>query len=384
MEHGLLHSTDEKAGLKELIRREIVAGGPVSFAWFMEQALYHPEHGYYASGRAQIGREGDYFTNVSVGPVYGRLLSLQFGEIWRKLGGPREFTIVEQGAYNGQLARDVLAALQTHDPDFFTTIRYRIVEPFAALRARQAETLAEVAHRIAWSDSIVSLALFGGIYFCNELFDALPAHLLVSNGSGWLEKRVGMRGDEFVFINAPIADAPLAEHARSLPVRSVGYETEVNLAAPILIEEVAHKMERGVALLTDYGFARAEYYADDRNTGTLQCRAGHRLVDSPLERIGDCDITTHVEWTSLAQRAGIGGLQLVGLVDQHHFLTGILRGFPDALASLSEKERRGLQTLLHPEMLGRSFQVMALSRSMDPGSLSGFHFARDAAGALGL
>ena len=114
----------------------------------MEQALYHPEHGYYSSGRAAIGRRGDYFTNVSVGPLFGRLLAAQFAEIWERLGKIDNFTIVEQGAHDGEFARDVLEALRERSPEFFSALRYRIVEPFRVLQDRQSQTLASFATKL--------------------------------------------------------------------------------------------------------------------------------------------------------------------------------------------------------------------------------------------
>src|SRR4051812_463082 len=125
--------------LVEFIRGEIRRDGPVTFAWFMEQALYHPQFGYYSSGRCQIGRKGDYFTNVSVGPLFGRILAAQFVEMWRVLGRPERFTIVEQGAHNGDFAQDVLKVVREAEPDFFKALRYCIVEPFPVLRLRQEE-----------------------------------------------------------------------------------------------------------------------------------------------------------------------------------------------------------------------------------------------------
>ena len=142
--------------LVEFIRNEIRARGPVSFSWFMQQALYHPEHGYYSSGRAAIGRKGDYFTSVSVGPLFGRLLCAQFVQIWQQLDQPARrgeidsFTIVEQGAHDGLFARDVLEAARKQWPDFFAALRYRIVEPFPHWQERQQEMLDSFRDKVGW------------------------------------------------------------------------------------------------------------------------------------------------------------------------------------------------------------------------------------------
>src|SRR5881398_3583975 len=127
--------------LVQFIRETIRARGPESFAWFMQQALYRPEHGYYSSGRCAIGRRGDYFTNVSVGPIFGQLLAAQFAEIWERLGRIDNFVLVEQGAHHGELARDVLQSTRKRWPDFFAALRYRIIEPFPVLQERQRQTL---------------------------------------------------------------------------------------------------------------------------------------------------------------------------------------------------------------------------------------------------
>ncbi|HEX4640926.1 MAG TPA: SAM-dependent methyltransferase, partial [Chthoniobacterales bacterium] len=151
------------------------------------------------------------------------------------------------------------------------------------------------------------------------------------------------------------------------------YETEVNLAALEWIESVTQKLTRGFVLAVDYGYPRAEFYAAERTTGTLQAFARHRTVASPLQDVGNVDITAHVDWTSVAESAQQSGLDLAGFTDQYHFLTGLLANYlPD------ENERRALQTLLHPELLGTRFQYLCFGKNAGPVQLSGFRFRRDA------
>ena len=130
----------------------------------MQQALYHPNHGYYSSGRCAIGRKGDYYTNVSVGPLFGQLLAMQFSEIWERLGRMNNFFIVEQGAYDGQFARDVLEFLQKRFPDFFGVLRYRILEPFPILEQQQRRSLERFGDKVEWPESSKP---FTGVYFFN-------------------------------------------------------------------------------------------------------------------------------------------------------------------------------------------------------------------------
>jgi SAM-dependent MidA family methyltransferase len=360
--------------LIDLIRAEIENRGPVSFAWFMQQVLYHPEHGYYASGRCAIGRQGDYFTNVSVGPLFGQLLAAQFAEVWERLDETDNFIIVEQGAHHGDFARDVLESARNCYPDLFAVLRYRIVEPFPILQDRQFQTLQSLRDKVEWRDSIEP---FVGIHFSNELLDAMPVRL---NGPGW-EKLVDFDGDSFVFVE-----------------RSADNSAAINQAALDWVQNVAAKLQHGYVMAVDYGYPRDEFHQ------TVQVRAKHRFLDSPFEQIGHADITTHVNWTSIAARAQKNGLRIAGFTDQHHFLTGIISEWPEMLQARSsdstvwqppdlrvrvgdvdERIKRALQTLLHPEMLGRSFQVLALERGIDPvAPLAGFKFARDPRSTLGL
>jgi SAM-dependent MidA family methyltransferase len=375
----------EDPELLQFIRGEIERDGPMPFARFMELALYHPEHGYYASGRASIGRCGDFFTNVSVGPLFGKLLAAQFAEIWEKLGRPDDFTIVEQGAHDGVFAADVLNELRQFAGECFALISYVIVEPFLIWRERQQKNLLEFIGKISWFESIDRLAPFAGVHFSNELFDSLPVHLIVSGDTAkgatdWKEKFVIVAGNNFAFTTANVSRFKL--RLDQLGFFPAGFETEVSVAAPKLMGEIASKLSRGVILTIDYGFVRAAFYSLDRSEGSLQVRAKQKKLSSPFEQIGLADISAHVEWTGLGEAALPSGAKLIGFTDQHHFLIGIVsKFFPNVEFDACGK--RALQTLLHPEMLGRNFQVLALGKNFSE-KLSGFQFARDAATELGI
>ena len=366
--------------LTDFIRETIRHRGLVTFAWFMEQALYHPELGYYGSGQCEIGRRGDYFTNVSVGPLFGRLLAGQFAEMWEVLGRPPGFAIVEQGAHHGDFARDVLSAAREHAPEFFSALRYRIIEPFPILQQRQTETLAGLGGKVTWQKSLDDLEPFCGVHFSNELLDAMPMHLVSRQADSpeWQERCVAESEDGFAFVARPIGEGNLRRQLPKIPRNLPSpYETEINLATLEWVETIARKLARGFVLAVDYGYAHDQFYAPERTSGTLQCYAGHRRVSSPLQGIGHTDITAHVDWTSVAERAEECGLTLADFTDQHHFITGLL-----AQRTPPESERRSLQTLLHPELLGTRFQFLALGKSLPPTPLSGFSFARDPRKAL--
>ena len=375
--------------LIEVIRNEIRDRGPQSFAWFMHQALYHPEHGYYSSGRCAIGRAGDYFTNVSVGPLFGQLLCAQFIEIWERLGKIDNFVIVEQGADDGQFAGDVLESAQKRAPEFFSALRYRIVEPFPVLQECQQRTLEQFRSKVEWLDS---LQPFVGVHFSNELLDAMPVRLI----SGDMEKLVDVEGDNFVFVERALSQGAAASLGAEALAKAAKLPTDgwaFNQPALEWIDDIAAKLQRGYIIAIDYGRLADEFQAK------VQLRAQHRNLDSPFEQIGQADITMQVDWSSIVERARANGLRVAGFTDQHHFLTGIISelgrgGSPEPPAddwgqsSLpdSPKTKRALQTLLHPEMLGRAFQVLGLVKNIDSGALplSGFKFAREARSTLGL
>ncbi len=363
--------------LVRFIRSEIEKRGPQSFAWFMQQALYHPEHGYYSSGRCEIGRKGDYFTNVSVGPLFGQLLALQFSEIWERLGKMNDFVIVEQGAHDGQFARDVLDFVQKHLPEFLGALRYRIVEPFPILREKQSRMLEPFREKVEWRNS---LEPFTGIHFSNELVDAMPVRL-ITNGR---EKFAGLDGDKLIFIERPQGTTASQPSSDNSPF---------NQAALDWVDNIAVNLQRGYVIAIDYG------NSGDELGSTVQVRAGHRHLDSPFEQVGQADITMSVDWRSIVERAQENGFRVVGFTDQHHFLTGIISQFgtdgsPEPPAGDlgqspvpdSRKAKRELQTLLHPEMLGRAFQVVALAKNVAPetNKLAGFKFVSESPSSLSL
>jgi SAM-dependent MidA family methyltransferase len=354
VERWALNTQNGNLALINLIQAEIEKHGPVSFARFMEEALYHPQYGYYSSGRCAIGRKGDYFTNVSIGPLFGQLMMAQFAEIWEQLGKIDNFVIVEQGAHDGQFARDVLHSAQSRAPEFFEALGYRIIEPFPILRERQSQMLEPFRNKIEWRDS---LEPFTGVHFSNELLDAMPVRL-ISRG---MEKLVDLQDDRFVFIERPLSN------------------TAFNQVALDWIDNLAANLKRGYVIAIDYGHWGDEFQRD------IQVRAQHQHLDSPFEQIGHADITMHVDWRSIAGRAEGNGLRVAGFTDQHHFLTGIISAWPD-LVQADRKTKRALQTLLHPEMLGRAFQVLALAKNVDSTAPppAGFKFACEPHSVLGL
>jgi len=386
--------------LIDFIRAKIASTGPVSFRWFMEQALYHPEYGYYASGRAVIGKQGDFFTSVSVGSLFGKLLALQFLEMWEQMGRPDPFTLVEQGAHNGDFAADLLSAIQ--GTDCFNALRYRIVEPLSHLEAHQKLKL-KAFPQVVWHRSLEELEPFTGVHFSNELIDAMPVDRVRFTQGSWYEQYVEVNSETsgnnpeipdlppslpgFKWIDRPISSDVLAQKTTTLPPLE-NYRTEVNLAIHDWIDLVATKLVRGYLLTLDYGYPHDLYYSPERANGTLACYTNHQRHDNPFEAVGYADLTAHVDFTSLAERAELNGFEIAGFTDQHHFMVGLgSRFFTDSDRSQTpeqQKSLRAFQTLMHPNFMGLAFKALALRKGLNATPLLGFAFAADPRTALGL
>jgi SAM-dependent MidA family methyltransferase len=361
---------ETSGGPAEELRRRIARHGSIGFDEFMAVALYHPQGGYYIAEANRTGRRGDFFTSVSVGPVFGKLLAAQFVEMRQLLGEPEDFTLVEQGANDGQLLADILAAWPGPSP------RVIIVEPLEQRRAAQRKTLEPWIGCVQHVTREDELPDFTGIFFANELLDAFPVKLLVREDGRWIERRVGSEDGRFVFVDAPFAgEAPAVEE--DIP----RFATEICPSLAPWMRIAAGKLKRGWMLLIDYGHPASVRHHPSRAAGSLAAYREHRRVDNPLANPGSQDLTAHVDFTAVARAAEAAGLQLAGFTDQHHALTALAaRVFPsmpkDELSTDAAREMRGLRQLLHPESMGTSFKFLALAKGCEA-RLEAFAFARD-------
>jgi SAM-dependent MidA family methyltransferase len=373
--------------LVALIRDRIRRHGPVPFPWFMEQALYHPQFGYYTSPRLRIGRRGDYYTNVSVGRLYGQLLASQLIEMWKLLGSPSCFTIVEQGAEEGRLALDILSAIAQESIEAAECVHYAILEPVPGKQQQQRASFeGAFLDKVTWLTGLNDLKSVTGAFISNELVDAMPVHLVEYRNGAWSELLVDISRQDFCFIPSKIESSELAKALEKLPLPAASlYRTEVNLVALRWVRGVSKKLARGFVLIVDYGFPRHEYYKPERTEGTLSCYSRHRRSYDPLVRPGEIDITAHVEFTSLAEAAEQASLKVAGYTDQHHFMVGAAESRLLALEKVVETG--GLmpahaaflaqyRTLMHPGTMGMAFKYLLLAKGIDGlPELSGFKYA---------
>jgi SAM-dependent MidA family methyltransferase len=360
-------TADEPAdgALRALIRGEIAATGPISFARFMALALLHPDHGYYAT-RPAIGRHGDYVTAPELHAAFGACLAQQAAELWRAVGQPAPFTLLEWGAGTGALARDLIGAA-ARDAPFAAALDYAIHEVSPALAASQAATLAAAGLTTRWTSAPAPAV---GLVLANEVLDALPVHRLTVRDGYLYELLVDWRDDGFVEVPGPLTTPALTDYLADGGVRLVeGQVAEINLGALAWLDAVASTLERGAIIVIDYGDTTAELYGPRRRQGTLQCYYRQTVNDDPFQRVGQQDITAHVDFGALMRRATRHGLTVAGLTTQGAFLAGL--GLDEELLDLQARlpavdyvtQRQRIADLIRPDRLGR-FKVLLLTRGL--------------------
>jgi len=354
---------------EHLIAARILRDGPITFREFMEMALYHPQVGYYATSGERIGRKGDYFTSSSLGPLFGRALARQFVEMLDILGGG---VLVEMGAGQGHLARDVLEELARQGKE----VRYIIVERSPAMRAVQGRNLGGFCGSVEWVEDLGCLDSLEGVFFSNELVDAFPVHMVEMTQDGLREVLVDWRAGEFLEVLAPPTTPRLEEYFRELGVKlPPGFRTEVNLDALDWLAGVASRLSKGFVITIDYGFPSHELYQDYRRRGTLLAYYRHQVCEDIYARVGEQDLTAHVNFSALAHWGKKEGLEVLGFLPQAHFLLGL--GILDFLSEDEggQLERLAAKALLLPGGMGETFKVLIQAKGVRPSGLLGLSMA---------
>jgi len=371
--------------LRERLQQEMVEqGGAISFARFMELALYAPGLGYYSAGSRKFGREGDFVTAPEISPLFSQCLARQIRQVFTMLEGG---SILEAGAGSGVMAADLLAELERLGslPE-----RYLILEVSADLRERQRATLAQrvpgLLERVAWLERLPETP-FEGVIVANELLDALPVHRFQVGDSGVQELYVASDGKEFRWVTGEPGSDRLAERFEVVAGRlPAGYRSELAVFAEEWVRTMAEVLRRGLLLFIDYGFPRHEYYHPQRSDGTLMCHYRHRAHSDPLILPGLQDITAHVEFTAVAETLVEAGLELYGYTTQAYFL--LANGLEQVLAREMNEEpliqlelSRQVKLLTLPQEMGELFKVIGAGRGLSGERLDGFRL-RDLRGKL--
>ncbi len=335
------------------VRAAIEAKGRITFAEFMALALYGPG-GYYTGGEAnRIGMAGDFFTSPHAHPAFGALIALQLEQMWRLLGCPERFDVIEVGAGGGRLARDIGDFASALDASFAASVAYQEVEGYGS----------------ALPDH------FTGCLLSNELFDALPVHRVRMAGGELREVYVTLAGDGrftevFDELSTPRIALRLASEGVDL---GEGWTAEVSLKAEDWMRNAASRLDRGYAITIDYGDPAVRLYSERRRNGTLRAHYQHTASDDPYARVGRQDLTAHVDFTALIAAGETAGLVPVTLMTQREFLTNLgAEVLLDAIARSDEPNQadlKGLRSLVDPTGLG-GFRVLVQTKGAPAAALA--------------
>jgi SAM-dependent MidA family methyltransferase len=364
--------------LHQIIAAEIRREGPLPFARFMDICLYYPRYGYYSSGRASRGRGGDYFTSPTIHPIFGALIGKQMAQMWRILGA-EAFEVVEMGGGEGYLCMDILDYLEHKEPQFYALLLYRMVEMSPVVIEHQQRLLTPHGAKVAWHQlNEMGDLKIEGCFLSNELVDSFPVHQVVMEGGALQEVYVDLDTGGFKEVQRGPSTPALEAYFRRLGITlAEGQQAEVNLEALRWLQRVAQGLERGFVITVDYGYPAQELYSPLRHEGTLLCFQGHKVLADPYVNLGQQDMTSHVDFTSLIMGGEECRLQLTGLVPQYRFLLSL--GILEEVARLGEgkgerealNERLTIKNLILPGGMGETFKVLIQHKGIERPQLDG-------------
>lgn len=375
----------EQARLKKL-REHLVElcrlQGPIPFALYMELCLYHPELGYYTAGPSPMGKGGDYVTYPSVHPAFGRLLGRQVAEIWRLMGQPSGFTLVEMGGGEGSLCRNMLELIREETPDLFQDILVMAVDRSPRLLKIQEETLGDLGRvRAMGIQEYFSLKPLVGCVVSNELVDAMPVHLVEMHSGELQEVLVEIGQEEIREVLAHPTDPRIPEYFKAMGAKlPEGMRVEAALAAWEWMEKVGESLEKGAVMTVDFGYSGPDVFHPLRAQGTLMAYKGHLASPNPYELPGGQDLCAHVNFQALIKAGEQKGLVLDGLVPQDRFLLdlGLLQEMEALEARRNEMspasfwaQKLALRKLLVPQPPQGGFQVLIQHKGWEPKGMLG-------------
>ena len=354
------------------IAERIRAHGPINFAEFMDAALYDPRHGYYRRGRPSVGRDGDFLTSPELHPLFGYAIAALAASDWDARGRPAEYTLCDIGPGTGALIDAAVGWAGARRPDFAAALRGVLVEPDGGPRARQRERLAGFGGRLSWFAGIEEVAPLRGIAVANELLDAQPVHRLRWSGDAWEELCVGVTDERFHDVARPLDDASLLAPLAGIAPRE-GQVVEVCPGLAPLVGAIAAAVDEGLLLFFDYGDRRERLYAPWRSQGTLMSFHRHVPGDDPYIRVGEQDLTCHVDIDAVAEAARRAGLHAYPARSQAEWLAALGATTLSPVAEAGSgaeldahlERRRAAQLLGDAGGLGR-IQVLAFAKGPPP------------------
>lgn len=362
----------------DYVKQLINSQGKITFARFMEIALYHPEIGYYNSEKQIIGKGGDYYTAPDVHSFMGQVLGKYLVEMWKRLNN-EDFFIIEIGAGKGLMALDIIEYINKNFPNIYKCLTYFIIEKSKSLKVKQKNLLYKYIEKIEWLDSIFYFKNhkdFTGYVLSNELIDALPFHRVQQCKNKLKEIFISLNRDQLVDEIDELSTDRLLDYFKRINITlAEGMKTEVNLEAMNWINNIASIMDKGFVITIDYGFPAHLYYSSSKYNGTFLCYYNHSINENPYEKIGRQDITAHVDFTSLALEGKEVGLDLLAYTDLASFLMvygkDILEQEIKKVQHLDKisafKATTAIKNLIHPEGMGGAFKVLIQGKNVEPG-----------------
>lgn len=351
--------------LASLLAERIRRFGPITFAEYMRECLYHPVHGYYR--QAESRRFADYYTSVDVHPIFGRLLARQFAEMWEQLERPPEFQLVEAAAGTGRLASHILSFVQSRMPEFYEVVRYVAVERSPARCDQLASRLAPFVQAGRCQSSVeIPAKIPVGCVFSNELLDALPVHRVAQRNGALQEVFVIVADNLFAEMPRPLSTCAISEYFAAQQITlEEGQQAEAGLEGCDWIMEIGRRLRRGFVVTIDYGHEAVDLYDARHMAGTVLAYANHRASEEFYAAPGLQDLTAHVNFTALQRWGERVGLEPLGLVSQTAFLLALGQGnefsdlYDDGMDETERvRTRLQLKTLIYPEGMGERFQVL--------------------------
>ena len=371
-------STDENSLMRVILERIHDSDSALPFDEFMELALYHPNYGYYTSARKRVGSDGDFITSVSMGQCFGMILAHHFSPFIESMASDSdEVVIVEFGAEEGNLARDMMGTLSgLLSESLFSKLRYIVVEPFEAkLNELRSNFISEGLDNFKVIPDISEVSIKNCILIANEVLDAVPVKRIRWNGNEWVEVCVSaaddMEGQELVESEKKIESSELREIVKEYPTSLIeGFTVEVNLRFNDFFAEIFSAAETIYGCLIDYGLGTDAIFDPGRKGGTLRAYSKHGILNDPLSCPGMVDLTAHVNFDHASNVARDCGFDVEGITDQYHFL---VKGAEPWLLEIERagdpnaetaKLLRQFKMLFHPSVMGQNFKVMKIKKGI--------------------
>lgn len=355
--------------LKEIIIDEIKINGPIPFSKYMSLCLYHPEYGYYRQTHPPIGKAGDYYTSPCVHKIFGYLIAKHIIEILDVIND-KDIYIIEAGAGSGYLLRDIGEYFSDRCPDILNKIKLIIIEPNKFYREIQYNNASQFFKNIIFTDSPDELTTFNGIFYSNELFDSMPVEILQTDEFGHIKQVfVDIIDDNFIELLANPEEKILSFLNNWNIKIPENFRTEISPDMEQFYKKIVKKINKGAILTIDYGYPRNELFDPSHNRGTLMCYYKHTVSENPFIRVGNQDITFHIDFTLLKDIGEKHGMETVGYIEQSYFLMGT--GIIEELEKLKEQNPENYQreiikikNLMLPGGMGDTFKFFEQTKEL--------------------